>query len=371
MPDTPPANLPFTDVPARPATPSEGEDEPETTDTAPAQLSGTSVSPTEPAPAAKPAPEKEKLPQIVPGMEPIPDLPSIEDLERRSVIKRILLVVVSVIVLAAIGTGLVALVNIFFVKDKIIEPPAPPEAPTAIPATQDTDGDKMPDVWEIRYQFDPKDPTDARRDADLDRLRNVDEFRLKTDPLNEDTDGDGFTDGREVENGYNPNGEGRLTGTTSGTPSGTQPITSGQGGTTTDTGGTTTDDTLSGPVVLAGRWNGTFIGGQITTQQAFFTLQPNGSLTGAFNVKQKDQTISIDISGTYTYDRKTGVFTGTLKGVFIQGRNTDTFTGTLNGQVSKENTAINGTWTIIPKAASIVKQDRGTFGLTKAGDGTN
>ncbi|MCX6779538.1 MAG: hypothetical protein NTU97_04945 [Candidatus Magasanikbacteria bacterium] len=32
----------------------------------------------------------------------------------------------------------------------------------------------------------------------------------KTDPLVADTDGDGFNDGQEVKNGYNPLGSGKL-----------------------------------------------------------------------------------------------------------------------------------------------------------------
>ncbi|MFH1482518.1 MAG: hypothetical protein ABIE46_03290, partial [Patescibacteria group bacterium] len=32
----------------------------------------------------------------------------------------------------------------------------------------------------------------------------------KTDPKNPDTDGDGYKDGDEVKNGFNPNGSGKL-----------------------------------------------------------------------------------------------------------------------------------------------------------------
>jgi Bacterial TSP3 repeat len=42
------------------------------------------------------------------------------------------------------------------------------------------------------------------QDSDLDGLSNDEEVLYKTDPLNKDTDGDGYTDGIEVESGYDP-----------------------------------------------------------------------------------------------------------------------------------------------------------------------
>lgn len=48
----------------------------------------------------------------------------------------------------------------------------------------DTDGDTIPDDLEVN--------------------------KYGTDPLNPDSDGDGFWDGYEILNGYNPQGEGRL-----------------------------------------------------------------------------------------------------------------------------------------------------------------
>ena len=48
-------------------------------------------------------------------------------------------------------------------------------------------------------------------DTDKDKLFDREEVKVyKTDPLNPDTDGDGFLDGEEVKSGYNPKGEGRL-----------------------------------------------------------------------------------------------------------------------------------------------------------------
>jgi len=68
----------------------------------------------------------------------------------------------------------------------------------------DTDGDGMPDIWELQNGLDPFDPDDANRDPDNDNLTNLDEYRYGTDPFDPDTDDGGTYDGVEVERGTNP-----------------------------------------------------------------------------------------------------------------------------------------------------------------------
>jgi hypothetical protein len=47
---------------------------------------------------------------------------------------------------------------------------------------KDSDGDGMPDEWEIKYGLNPNDPSDAAKDNDNDGYTNLEEFLNGTDP---------------------------------------------------------------------------------------------------------------------------------------------------------------------------------------------
>ena len=46
----------------------------------------------------------------------------------------------------------------------------------------DTDGDGMPDKWELQYRFESLEPSDAAGDADNDGFTNLEEYVAGTDP---------------------------------------------------------------------------------------------------------------------------------------------------------------------------------------------
>ena len=78
------------------------------------------------------------------------------------------------------------------------------EAPPVIDPDADMDG--ILDETEKKLGTSNKD-----FDTDHDWLSDYDEInKWKTDPTKKDTDGDGFSDGREVMNDFNPLGAGKL-----------------------------------------------------------------------------------------------------------------------------------------------------------------
>ncbi len=68
----------------------------------------------------------------------------------------------------------------------------------------DKDGDGLPDEWELANGLNPADPVDAFEDKDKDGLSNLAEFNAGTNPATADTDFDGISDFKEL-NEYQTN----------------------------------------------------------------------------------------------------------------------------------------------------------------------
>jgi len=76
------------------------------------------------------------------------------------------------------------------------------------PNNPDTDGDGLRDLWEVENGTDPLSGdgiNGPNGDADGDGLLNKDEMAFSTDPHNRDSDGDIMPDGWEVIKGIKPN----------------------------------------------------------------------------------------------------------------------------------------------------------------------
>jgi large repetitive protein len=72
------------------------------------------------------------------------------------------------------------------------------------PLNPDTDGDLLPDGYELGHDLNGSDPADGNADDDADNLTRGEEYILGTDHTLPDTDGDLYSDGEEIVMGSDP-----------------------------------------------------------------------------------------------------------------------------------------------------------------------
>jgi hypothetical protein len=84
--------------------------------------------------------------------------------------------------------------------------PGIPSQFASLVVLSDTDGDGMPDPWEILYSFNHQNGADAAGDADGDGLTNLEEYRAGTNPR----DGQDFLRIESIESEMAVNGTTRV-----------------------------------------------------------------------------------------------------------------------------------------------------------------
>ena len=114
-------------------------------------------------------------------------------------------IILGVVLLALLGVLGVWVYTLNRPSDAEDAAPVATVTPEPVP-DGDADKDGLMDSRERELGTDKNNP-----DSDNDGLTDNEEATLwNTDPLINDTDKDGFLDGEEVDNGYNPNGAGKL-----------------------------------------------------------------------------------------------------------------------------------------------------------------
>jgi hypothetical protein len=305
-----------------------------------------------------PEPEPKKPPAeapVVPAPEatppPSPEIPgkSVEAVERRSTI--IKLIVIMLMAVGAVGLiiGGVYIYNKWLegaeqraiTEEKALPPAEEVKEEPEVSPVPDRDGDGIPNSWEEEYGLDPDNPSDAERDKDFDGLTNLEEYEYDTHPSDFDTDKDGYADGEEVKSGYNPKGSGKLE----------------QG----------KEETGRKYAFIAGQWEGTMRGKKYSFSNVLITLRSDGKALASFGLVYEEENVSNEAVGDYEVNRETQSFDCEMdvQGISESGRGT--YLLGFSGNVNSNYDEISGSWYIIPSSltAPWMTNDRGTFSFKK------
>jgi len=273
---------------------------------------------------------------------------TVESLEKRSRIIRLLLLIFSTLVVVGLVFGGIYAYNNWLktsvvtdgpeISDQISDEEQQPEEEST-----DRDNDSLPNSWEEEYGLDPDDASDAQKDNDFDGLNNLQEFKYNADPNDSDSDNDGYADGQEVERGYNPAGTGKLEQ-------------ENEDGSET-----------ANAAFLAGDWTGSMQGQKYSFQDVTLQLRSDGKISMGYKIKYNEEIIDNSGVSTFEVQREVGSFKSQIDIQGIADSSQGTYLLGFNGTIGKDSTDISGTWYIIPSSltAPWMVQDRGTFSFRK------
>lgn len=272
--------------------------------------------------------------------------PNIEDLEKKSLIKKVIILAVISILLVMVS---------IFAYNKWIKKPVINDTPVEVIGKdpileEDIDEDGLPNEWEVKHGLNPEDARDGEQDPDFDRLTNKKEYEYGTDPKKADTDGDGFKDGEEVQGGYNPNGSGKLNDNNS---------------------------QANYYPTIKGKWQGTMTGAVYGSEIFETTLQSNGNIVGNLEYKilnTDNKSLTCELEGVFTFNKEKSIFSSKISSNagYKEGKTILT-RGDLNisleGTLKDDQKELSGTWVLEPVTNIFwLKQDRGNFILRKIAD---
>lgn len=276
-----------------------------------------------------------------PGGMPLNDT-TVESLEKRSRIIRLILLIASALIIVGLVVAGIYIYN-NWLKNASIETPAVEEEQTQETQEEETiesddrDDDSLPNEWEEANGLNPDDSSDAAKDSDFDGLNNLEEYQYQTDPKDSDTDRDGYSDGQEVEAGFNPAGSGKLNSEQA--------------------------EESSNTAFLADSWMGTMKGSEYDFSDIEIALRSNGKISISYNIRYNEEIVTNEGLGDFEVEREINKFSSEVDMQGLADSGSGTYLFGINGTLSSNNNEISGTWFIIPSSltAPWMLQDRGTF----------
>jgi len=316
-----------------------------------------------PLPGAKPPSPKNTQPPSKPTTPPLPTKKSKPKEHKGSLITKILLVALFVLVIGIAGVGAFFYLGLSN-KDSSLESKI--NESTATIAENKDKVDKLQDnaseVDTLKQKVDAMDKKSSdyvksskvetimtylkKEDSDNDGLSDYAEvMTYKSNRYKKDTDGDGYTDKEEVDGGFNPNGPGKLSDTS-----------------------TSEEETTT----ITGNWEGDLSATSSKAEDFSIKLDEDGKVSGSFSfTKEDDTTINSRVTGTYTYkdDELDAIFINYLTVTDEEGDSSteEQYKMDLTGSFSKSTKAIVGSWKIMGDApANWPAGPSGSFKIAKS-----